>query len=101
MVFDAFAPWNLMTFSCFFPIIFHVNYRFVLGSILEAVLARFGIYFWSFGGSKSKSNQNDMKIQCENWHRNKYVLRRHEAQISWRAVGQDGGLGGKQTSPLG
>ena len=30
----------------------HIHFRFVLGSVLEAILARFRIYFWSFGLSK-------------------------------------------------
>ena len=41
----------------------YVNFRFVSGSILEAVLARLGIYFWSFEGSKSY--QNVIKIDAK------------------------------------
>ena len=45
------APHVLMIFNDLLVITI-VNLRFVLGSILEAILARFGIYCGALGGQK-------------------------------------------------
>ena len=55
MVFKVSAPCILMIVHDFICIP-HLNVRFPLGSILEAILARFKFYFGSFGGSKSDQN---------------------------------------------
>ena len=62
MIFEVVAPCIFIVFYDFllFP---HVNFRFAFGSILEAILDRFGIYFWSFG--LSKSHQIVIKIVCD------------------------------------
>ena len=64
------------------------RFAYFWGSILEAILARLGIYFWSFGCSKS--DRNVIKKQCEQLHRTKYVPRTSRYEIDSRAGGQKG-----------
>ena len=51
MFFEVSAPCKLMILYDFL-VMFHVSFCLVLGLILEAVLARFGIYFWSSRGAE-------------------------------------------------
>ena len=63
IVFEVLAPCILMIFA-WFSSYFHVIYRFVFGSIIDAILVRFWIYFWSLGGEKvtNMSSKIDAKI---------------------------------------
>ena len=88
MSFWGLAPCILMNISWFRGyFLSHVNFRFVLGSILEAILVRFGICFRSFGWSKSEqiSSKNDAKIDID----------KSSEMLARRAVR------GRSTSPLG
>ena len=87
MVFEVVASCILMMFYDFL-VTFHVSFRFVLGLISEAIWVRFGIYFWSFCGSKG--DQHVIKNRCGNWHRKKSIPRTSEYEITSRAGGQEG-----------